>query len=205
MTAEIAPYFDRKLGSYDVAAITSLPIMESIHAEVGRLRSKTCIIRTNTADSFKLDDEWSIPKGVHAIAFSHDLGLNTELWAKARRQTVAQPLEEFWAERFLIPDQPTISKKADRKRERIITGTFSLAELEGLHIPLLGGQQPIPGDLVKAIQAATTSILLAEYEIELCDPEATDLAIPPLRELAYGTTQPAGKIAIRIRKRNTSK
>ena len=40
-----------------------------------------------------------------------------------------------------------------------------------------------------------------EFELELCDPEATDEAMPPLGEMAYGAVKPVEKIAVRLRKR----
>lgn len=202
LTAEMAPFYEVKTGAYDIAAITDLSIVQSLLAETGRLRTATCTIRTNVEAEFKLDDTWTIPKGMSALVFSHDLALNTELWAKARPQTVARPLEEFWAERFLTADSPTPGRKQSSRKSGIGTGRFSMDGVEALHVSF--DWDPMRC-LTKAMQAATLGVLLTEFELQLCDPEATQAALPLLREVAYGMIKPLDQIAIRIRKRTHSK
>lgn len=174
-----------------------------MHAEIGRLRMATGAIRTNEVHNFKLDEKWLIPKGMSVMIFSHDLALNTELWANARPQTVARPLEEFWAERFLVPDKPTNQeRKTTIVPEKIGTGRFSMEGVSALHTTFGGGQHLCPGRyLARAVQAGTLAVLLCEYEIELSDPDDVEYVLPLVRELAYGTVKPRDKIRVRIRKR----
>jgi len=188
--------------SFDIAAITALPIIQSMHAEIGRLRMATGTVRTNEVHNFKLDEKWLIPKGMNIMIFSHDLALNTELWAKARPQTVERPLDEFWAERFLIPEKPASGAKSTTVPEKIGSGRFSMEDVEALHTTFGGGQHLCPGRyLARAVQAGTLAVLLCEYEIELSDPDDVELILPSVRELAYGTVKPLDKIRVRIRKR----
>ncbi|KAF2686921.1 cytochrome P450 [Lentithecium fluviatile CBS 122367] len=202
LKSEIARYYNPESGTYNIDAITRIPIIESIDAEIGRLRMATRTIRTNEGDSLELDDSWAIPKGTSVIMFSHDLGLNTEQWAKARPQTVARPLEEFWAERFLVSDKTSSTRQSKRHRDCISTGTFSLEGLASLNIPFGGGPSSLPTrSLAKAVEAATLAVLLTEFEVQLCEPDYVDHIVPCIREVAYGTVKPLDKIAIRLRKR----
>jgi cytochrome P450 len=203
LTKELSKHCVPSSDSFDTAALTAMPIIQSMHAEIGRLRVATRVVRTNEVPNFKLDDKWMIPKGMSVMIFSHDLALNTQLWAKVRPQTVERPLEDFWAERFLIPDKPTNSeRRTTMKEEKIGTGRFSMEGVEALHTTFGGGQHLCPGQyLARAIQASTLAVLLCEYEIQLSDPDDVELILPRVKELAYGTVTPLDKIRIRIRKR----
>ncbi|KAF2648308.1 cytochrome P450 [Lophiostoma macrostomum CBS 122681] len=195
--SEIKGLFDPVSGKYDVGTLTSLPIIQSMHAEIGRLRMATGTLRQCQVDGFQLDEDWSLPKGVQVMIFSHDLALNTPLWASARPQTVERPLEEFWPERFIVPDKP-----AREKRGQIRTGRFSMEGIGALHSTFGGGSHLCPGRyLAKAIQAATLVVLLCEYEVLLPDPESVEESMPPLREVAIGQIRPLEKVRVRIRKR----
>ena len=135
------------------------------------------------------------------IIFSRDLSLNTDLWAAARPHTVSRPLEEFWAERFLVPDRPAANVKKTTP-ERIGEGRFSTEGVGALNVTFGGGQQMCSGHyLARAIQAATLAVLLSEFDIQLSDPEDADRMLPPPRELIVGSAKPLGDVRIRIRKR----
>ncbi|KAH7132575.1 putative cytochrome-like protein P450 [Dendryphion nanum] len=206
LRAEFKPYYDPATGTYDIVGLTNLPIIQSMHAEIGRLRMATGAIRTCEVDNFALDDDWTISKGTSVIVLSHDLALNTKLWAEARPQTVIRPLEEFWPERFLIPEKTRYSEKAMKDRSKIGTGRFSMEGVGTLHVTFGGGKHLCPGRyLAKAIQAATIALLLTEFDIELSEPEAADSIIPPLRQAAFGSIVPLDKIRVRIRKRTAAK
>lgn len=201
LASEIKPLCDPVSGKYNVAALTSLPILQSMHAEIGRLRMATGAIRTSEVDNFKLDDNWIVAKGTSVMIFSHDLALNTELWVNARPQIVERPLEEFWPDRFIIPE-----KSAKEGKGQVRTGRFSMEGVGTLHVTFGGGQHLCPGRyLAKAVQAGTLAVLLSEYEVQLSDPESAEQVIPPVREAAYGTVRPLDKVRVRIRKRTPPK
>jgi hypothetical protein len=197
LKSELLRYYNPESGSYNIEAITNLPIVESIYAEIARLRTATRTIRTNEGGNLKLDDTWTLPRGMSAIMFSQDLGLNSEHWKKAQPHTVTHPLEEFWAERFLIADKSTSMRTSKRRKDDIATGTFSLSGLASLHLPFGDGLF----SLAKICQAAILAVLLTEFDIQLCDLDDVEQVLPPLREVAYGTVKPLDKIAVRIRKR----
>ena len=133
------------------------------------------------------------------------MALNGKAWANARPSTVERPLDEFWAERFLISNKHS-SKVQDQRKSgnNVDKGRFDAQDLE-LLAPALGDKQSfgLASDYARAMQAATVAVLLSEFEIQLCDPEVIGAAMPELRESAFGQMRPQEKIAVRIRKRRT--
>ncbi|KAF1835135.1 hypothetical protein BDW02DRAFT_496609 [Decorospora gaudefroyi] len=189
--------------TYNVAGVVSLPLFQSTHREISRLRTAQYMVHTHGRHDVQLDHRWTLPTGYTTISFSHDIALNSQLWVNTRPRSVERPLDDFWAERFLIPEKYA-SKAQDKQqnKESVQVGRFNVEGLELLS-PVLGDGQPLAQDsgYSKAIQAATLSVLLCEFEIQPCDSGAIDAAMPPIREVAYGVMRPRERIAVRIRKR----
>ncbi|CAO2651892.1 Nn.00g001750.m01.CDS01 [Neocucurbitaria sp. VM-36] len=203
LTAEISQQYLPQSKEYDVTSIMNTPLIQSIHTEVRRLRVNTVTARTNEVDAFKLDEQWSLPKGTTVILFSQDVSLHPKFWAKARSPTAERPLEEFWAERFLIANRAIPSSKKEKQtKDKVETGSFSMEGLEPVELVLDDNDGLSLGhEYMKAMQAATLAVFLTEFEIQLCDSDAVDAAVPPVREAAYGTVKPLDDVAVRIRKR----
>lgn len=201
LSAETQNYFDLTSGEYKVAPLTTIPIIQSMYAEIARLRIATCVLRTCEAESFHLDDNWIVPKGTTVAIFSHGLGQDNQLWAKARPDITARPLEKFWPERFLVPEN-----NGSKDKRRGTTSRFSTEGFEPLQVAFGGGENQCPGrEFAKAVQASTLAILFNEYEIQLSDPQSAEQSIPPVRGVAYGTIKPLDKVRVRIRKRTMAK
>ncbi|KAI4934646.1 hypothetical protein J4E85_002504 [Alternaria conjuncta] len=206
ISAMVSTSKSAKAAAYDVNGILARPLFQSLQAEVSRLRVARYTIYTITAD-IALDSEWTLPRNCNGISFSRDLALNTKVWAKARPRTVEKPLEEFWAERFLIPEKDTSKAHGQRKsRSSMNEARFDTQDLE-LLVPAIGDEMAFDpaSHYFRAMQAATMAVLFNEFEIQLCDPDLIDAAMPELRESAFGLVQPKEKIAVRIRKRKASK
>jgi hypothetical protein len=184
---------------YGVAEIATLPLTKSLCHETSRLRMAQYMIYPSKAHNILLDREYILPKGSKPIVFSHDVALDSKSWKIARPRTVEKPLEEFWAGRFLIPDK-------SKKRGSPESGEFSLEGLD-LLAPAFGGHQNIGlgREYAQVIQTATLAVLLNEWEIQLCDPEATDAIMPTMREKAFGAVRPLEPITVRIRKRRSNR
>lgn len=179
-----------------------------MHKEIGRLHVANCLIKNIENGDCKLDKEWTLPQGTSIVAFSRDMAMGTEAWAKARSRTVEKPLDEFWPERFLLPNRTASStQKHSQKKEKIETGIFSMEGLEHLDLAVAGDHLPRLGqDYVQGMQAATLAVFLAEFEVQLCDSEIVDAEeTPPEQALAFGMAKMQSKLAVRIRKRTTNR
>jgi len=175
--------------------------MDSLLTETTRLRLASLTVRT-TSDHLEIGDQWTVPKDTYILIFSHDTALNTEAWAKARPHSVDKPLEQYWAERFIILDRS--SSKASQRGQRNDIGSisFNLEGLESLNMNVGDFQQYLLGRAyVKAVHAATLAVVLHEFELQFCEPDLFDAVAPPVHEKAFGMLKPLGEIAVRIRKR----
>ncbi|KAI4710123.1 hypothetical protein J4E89_005355 [Alternaria sp. Ai002NY15] len=190
----------------DEDGILARPLFQSFQAEVSRLRFAKYIICTNPTAEVAVDSAWTLRKGCNAVSFSQDLALNTKAWANARPRTVEKPLEEFWAERFVTEKDTSHTQGQRKSRGSMNAARFDAQDLE-LLVPALGDKQAfgLASDYIKAMQTATMAVLLSEFEIQLCDPDLIDAAMPQLRESAFGQVRPKEKIAVRIRKRRAGK
>jgi hypothetical protein len=184
--------------THDADRVAGTPIFQSISHESARLHMAQCKTYTFEKD-IALNERWTLPKGCTAISFSRDIAMNADVWAHARPRTVERPLEEFWAERFLIPANNAVKASGKQQtKEGIQTGKG----LEPLVVDFGDEQQlALSSEYARAMQAATLNVLLSAFEMQLCDPQATDAAVNPIRKEAYGAVRPLDTIAVRIRKR----
>jgi hypothetical protein len=190
--------------AYNMQAIVDSPLIDSLLAETSRLHTASIIVHT-TNKSLEIDNDWTAPRNTRIMIFPHDLSLNTAAWAKARPRTIERPLEEYWAERFLVAEGSR--SKASQRGLRNNSGalSFSIDGLESLNLNIAPSVTPFLGtDYAHSTQAMTLAVLLHKFELQLCDPDLFDAAVPPVRDMAFGTIRPLEKIALRIRKRSGS-
>ncbi|KAJ4993177.1 hypothetical protein SVAN01_01152 [Stagonosporopsis vannaccii] len=198
MTDSVVNHFSPITHKYDILGLAQEPLVKSIQVEVQRLRVASCAVRTNETDGFPLDKHWSLRKGARVAMFSHDIALNTNVWKTFQPKAVHRPLEEFWAERFLVPEGTKKSAKSEATADNPDT-----EDLESL-ITKLTSTNMYPGShFVSTLQMATIAVLFAEFDIQLCDTDFVDAVLPLAGEFAYGTVKPLEKIAVRLRKRRT--
>ncbi|KAF4636515.1 hypothetical protein G7Y89_g1582 [Cudoniella acicularis] len=208
LSRDIDKFYDPEAKSYDMAKLCAVPLLQSMHAEIGRLRMAIPTARSSETSDFRLDEDYVISKGTRIIVFSHSLAFNTVAWARARPQTIIKPLGEFWAERFLIPEKNVTGNTTENqatKTSSFVPKRFSMEGLGALHITFGGGHHLCPGrHLAKSIQIGTLAILLSEYEMELIDPVMAERMTPPAQPKAFGALMPGGNVPIRIRRRTGS-
>jgi hypothetical protein len=198
LSANIAVHCPPSSSTYNIPDLINIPLLASLHTEVKRLRTATTVVRKCEPSDVKLDGQWSLPRSTPALCFSHDVSLDTERWASARPHTVEKPLEEFWAERFLVPDTKALRSK---RQNKIGSGSFSVEGLETQMAVLDDINNWVGPEFAMAMQMATLAVVLNEFEVQICEPEWVDAVMPRARELAYGTVKPLDKIAVRVRKR----
>ncbi|KAF2851767.1 putative cytochrome-like protein P450 [Plenodomus tracheiphilus IPT5] len=203
LTSEIVQHHSPNLAEYDITSINSIPLMQAVQRETQRLHTANCFVQTLRSDC-QLDAAWSAPKGSSMVAFSHDVAMNTQAWAKARPRTVEKPLDQFWPERFLVPDRTTSNKQSQRRSEKSGAGRFSSEGLEHMFSTFEDDQTAILGaDFVRALQTATLAVFLIEFELQLCEIEVREgEEVPSVPQLAFGRLGFHENMAVRIRKRS---
>ncbi|KAI8954547.1 cytochrome P450 [Xylaria longipes] len=189
----------------DISALLAQPLLQSTYAEVLRLRVAIAMTRVSESEAFQLGG-YKIPAGQPFIIFSRPPALNREAWALAGREhAIKAPLDEFHADRFLIPPLPSTEQKTQQEAYAIrpigAKAEFSLEGLAGCWIPYGGGQRMCPGrHFAKAEMISTVALLLSQYDIQVL-PTGPSRAKPDLRWFPVGALPPAGKVPFRMRKK----
>jgi cytochrome P450 len=192
----------------DIPNLCSRPLLQSIYAEVLRLRSGTVINRVPTSSDFHIGG-WHFKKGQQIIVSTYDTARDQSVWNQG---TVDDPhsVNEFWPERFILyPDNPnsgpllpTVAQQAKRTQVSTLSEpTFSLDGTAGSWIPYGGGTRMCPGrHFAKKEMIVTMAMFLMAFDIELLTEEGSWIQ-PDLNYFMFGVMHPKGKIPARIRKR----
>ena len=185
------------------------PLLQSIFAETTRLRVVGIIPQHVTAENFHLS-EWLIPEGSILGLSSRAGAMNKEVW-NTGVDGDPHPLDEFWAERFLVyPSNPRSGPLRKEKpsvvaqchtEENPEQPRFSLKGTENVYTSFGGGSAICPGrHFARQEVLSTLARLVLYYDIELQVPDAWEPRMDP----AYfptGTLPPADKVPFRLRRR----
>ena len=193
------------------------PLLQSIFAEVTRLRVVGVISRIITGGDFQLG-EWAIPEGSILGISSRTGAMNKDVWNSGTEEN-PQPLDTFWAERFLVysdkpdsgPLRKPVSASGGSKRESTACSStedkaqaepkFSLKGLNGAYIPFGGGIGMCPGrHLARQEVLCTLAKLVLSYDIQLQVPKGWEPKMST-SHFPTGALPPANKVPFKIRRR----
>lgn len=180
---------------FDLDKILTSPLLQSIFAEVLRLYAS--FLLTRMADGPNPQDirlgPWKIDRrGILALSTA-SAARSQEAWGDERTDYGRQPLEKFWAERFLTSPSERVGAKGDKGNAR-----FSLDKLAGAWIPFAAGTLMCPGrHLAKQELIGSAAVFAAYFELEVLS------ELPPMDDYYYGmgTQPPAEPCRVRIRRK----
>jgi len=176
-----------------------------------RLRVVGIIPRYIVGGDFRLG-EWSIPEGTCLGLPSGAGAMNKEVWNAGTNED-PHPLNEFWADRFLVYSNDPQSGPLRKDRlpaeisssmiegESLEEPRFSLKGLKDVYTPFGGGLSICPGrHFARQEVLSTLARLVLHYDIELDVPEAWEPRMDPAF-YPTGTLPPLDKVPFRIRRR----
>lgn len=208
---------DTKTDESESIKLGSNPLLQSIFAEVTRLRVVGIMPRVVTGEDLQLG-EWSVPEGSIVGLPSRSGAMNKGVWNVGTEDN-PHPIEAFWEERFLIyPDDPRSgplrrseelsasidqnSKAHSSTLEKLSNEpVFSLKGLKSVYTPFGNGPGMCPGrHFAKQKVICSLAVLALHYEIEIQAPEGWE----PRMDTSFfltGTLPPKDKVPFRIRRR----
>jgi cytochrome P450 len=197
---------------FDIEKLCAGPRLQSIYAETLRLRVAILASRRCQVPEMQFRG-WSFKYGECVAVATSIESRDEEVWSQGSGENL-HPLNEFWAERFLIyPDDPTSGPLKQPKAVKGAVTTmegdtlkksnaprFSMDGLTTAWIPYSGGQRLCPGrHFAKQEMISASAIMLSAFDIELLEPTRN------IREnkafYGFGTMPPKDKIKVRIRRR----
>ena len=193
---------------FDFVKLTASPLLQSIYAETLRLYIANLVTRTPIGSDMRIG-RWRFPQGRIIFLNSTMLGQAPQVW-NAGTPDDPHPLDEFWADRFIVypdnpnsgPQNPSVPRDEKRRAEDGRDGPyFTTRGLSGAWIPYGGGTAMCPGrHFAKNEIIGSLAILVTLFDIELRVPEGFDPQ-PDLLFYGLGGMPIKDKIPFRIRKR----
>lgn len=211
--ARIPADSDETGAGFDLTKLCDSPLLQSCFAETLRLYMTVALIRTPDRKDFTLG-RWRFKRQNLIVLSSRTAHYNSDLW-NAGTSEQPHPLDEFWADRFLVyPHDPSSGplragacsdekkSKAWREAQEQNRPIFSMDGLAGGWVPFGGGQHMCPGRFfAKNEMVAAFAIISSEYDIELAGESKPE---PDMRFFPVGMLPPKGKIPFRLRRRRFS-
>ncbi|TGJ85106.1 hypothetical protein E0Z10_g3639 [Xylaria hypoxylon] len=170
---------------FDINAITSSPLLQSVYAEVLRMRVSLFHNRSPTQGDYSLGPYKFKQGGL--VCVSTNIASNHAYTWRNRIDGGQRPLDKFWADRFLV------SNPKDNN-----TMKFSTDGLDGAWIPYGGGALMCPGrHLAKQEMMSGVAIFDAYFDMKLVK------GVPRMDDgfFALGAQPPGEPVPVRMRRK----
>jgi cytochrome P450 len=194
-----------ELVRFDVDKLCKSPLLQSIYAETLRLRVALLINRTPVHSDFELGG-WRFRKGRMIAMSTFTAGTNEAVWNTGSKGDY-HPLEEFWADRFLVP----VKTQGEMEKHGVGDGDapreFSTTGLSGAWIPYGGGPFMCPGrHFAKQEMLGSFALFFSCFEVELMLGQDRKIRTPgpDMKFFGLGALPPKEKVPYRIRRRGNT-
>jgi len=190
----------------DIEKILALPLLQSVHSEVLRLRVEVQSVFTSEKEEIRIN-EWRFPKKSLILVPTGPAHRDPNFW---NTRDGLFPLHTFWADRFLAnsndPGSGPIRKseaavaKALRKQSKDNTPKYISAGMNDSFMPYGVGERTCPGRFFARREiVAFCAKVVNELDIEITSTEK-EFAISPAF-YGLGTQRPLRNIPFRVRRR----
>lgn len=202
--------FDGITSTQQLNKLLSLPLLQSIHAEVLRLRVEVQTVFTSNQEDIRIN-EWRFPRSSLVLVPAGAAHRDINFW---NTKDGKYPLKRFWADRFLVyPNDPHSGPRRShvtktdgipcvkvKSGNESTTPKYISSGLANSFIPFGLGERICPGRaFARRIIVAFCAMVVHQYDIEILSNEEEFAMNPAFYGL--GTQRPINKIPFKIRKR----
>ncbi|KAF2713710.1 cytochrome P450 [Pleomassaria siparia CBS 279.74] len=171
---------------FDIDKLMKMPTLQSVYAEILRLRMHFYIIRMGDRADLPILP-YGIPKQQVVVTSTTVAHMNSTAFNTGIDNE--HPVDKFWGGRFLTYPNGDSDMSA----------VFSIKCLEGSWIPYGGGPRQCPGRLFAKRQILlTTALMTSLFDCKIQEDADKDLG-EDLRAFSMGVAHPASKVLVRIR------
>lgn len=183
--AEIEPC--RTATGFDIDQLLKLPLLQSVYAEVLRMRVHMLITRIPQYDNMHVG-HCTVPRGQMAVMSTTVAHMDPDAWNTGHDNE--HPLDQFWADRFLVDDpSPQHPKKS-----------FTTEPVTGAWFPYGGGPRMCPGrHFAKRDIIFTAALMVTMFDMDI-QADVPSLQMD-MRGFGLGTMAVSGAVPVRIRRR----
>ena len=205
-----AAHFKDILSSQDINTLLSLPLLQSVYAEMLRLRVEVQTIFTSDREDIRIN-EWRFPKKSLVVVPAGAAHRDPNFWNTKNGE---HPVSEFWADRFLAypndphsgPRRTTAADSVDSKKKASDTAgdpgklKFVSSGLANSYMPYGIGERTCPGrGFARREIVAFCALVVDRYDVEILSTEK-DFELSP-SFYGIGTQRPLRNIPFKVRKR----
>ncbi|KAL8994872.1 MAG: hypothetical protein Q9169_005270 [Polycauliona sp. 2 TL-2023] len=203
----------------NVEKLMQTPLLQSIYCETLRLNVDVYVLRYPDHEDLRIG-EWVFPKESVVLASTRVAHTDETVWNTG--SSGEYPLDEFWADRFLVhpshgrsgpikggrPSKATPAPSSECVSDRTAATAasaaprFSMEGTAGHWFPFGGGDRICPGrHFAKRGFMAACALMVTMFDIEICATD-TDLIFDPAY-CGLGSQRPAKPVAFKIRRRRS--
>lgn len=184
---------------FNIDELLRLPVLQAVYAETLRLRMHFYIIRISKTIDMNIRD-WLIPRRKVIVTPTTVAHMDSQAWSTGPKNE--HPVDEFWIGRFL--KYPSESPHDNTQpHDPASHPIFSTKELEGSWIPYGGGPRQCPGrHFAKRQILLTIALMVSLFDCEILGEGRNMREDFTLKGFGGGLSRPAGKVPMRIRRRD---
>lgn len=191
----------------DVDKVLSLPLLQSIYAEMLCLRFEVQTVLSSEREVIRIN-EWRFPKNSLVLVPSGAAHRDSSFWNTKEGE---HPLDRFWADRFLVyPDDPLSGPRKNDANSKLRDTTkttsgpgkpkFVSSGLINSFMPYGIGERTCPGrGFARREIVAFCAMMVHQFDLEILSTEKNFEITHSFYGL--GTQRPLRKIPFRVRKR----
>lgn len=212
ITLEIQQCKDES-GNLDITKLLTQTRFQAVYSETLRVRVAVALQRIPIVDGFKVGP-WKFPRNQMILASTWHEHHDNKIWNEGPVNGISHPVDEFWAERFLVfPNDPNSGPRRPDSKQSVkarigekygsLDGdgpVYTTEPVQGSFLPYGWGEKMCPGRfLAKYEMMIATALFLDTFDFDF---DSKEFPRPNMAYFPFGVVPPLGKFPVRMKRRS---